>query len=217
MSAQIEGFVTKYAEMLGASGLPRPIIKLRDNLGSKWLGRCTYRLSSPDTTVIEIQKAILAHERTLERVVAHEMIHHVEALTMTPEERRMLQLGVKPQGHGSDFLAHASKINAVMGNNFVTVKSDQEYVIENTKKKEFYLLIAPLFHRNHPRLGWAWSPRPSPDALEWAQKRVQEGGKLIKSTDLRWTAGAKLKRFGGLAVPSNDEEAKLLRELYDKS
>lgn len=41
--AEISAYVEKYLGLLGASHLARPRIVLRDNLGSRWLGRDEWR------------------------------------------------------------------------------------------------------------------------------------------------------------------------------
>jgi hypothetical protein len=41
IAAQIDDYVAKYMGVLAIHG-ERPIIKLRNNLGSKWLGRSTW-------------------------------------------------------------------------------------------------------------------------------------------------------------------------------
>jgi len=222
--AAIEGFVTKYLAILGMEGGPRPIVKIRNNLVSKWLGLDRWTPGEPTTTLF-LQRSILHDPRSLERVVAHEMVHHRDFLRMTPEElsrlRAMLNVGFKPRdGHGKTFLEGAARINAVMGEDFVNVTSDQTY-IKAPSTKPYFLLIRP-YDRNNPagRLGYSWAVKIMPKAKPLVMRYLGEGAKLIQVTDEIWTGGkAKINdRYGGMNIPrpGTPHEA-MLRELYEKA
>jgi len=207
--------IDKYMGILEIKA-PRPILRFRSNLGSKWLGICRWSSSLPETSVMELQKSILSHPLTLERVVAHEMIHHHDFMTMTPNDIQLIKLRLRPDGHGEKFAEGCKKINAIMGKDFVTKTSDQEYV--TTKgNKEYFLLIEPGMGGD--RLGWAWAARISPKAKEWVQKHIATyKARLIRTTDERWTGGAKIQRFGGFSFPKHGiMEEELLRDLYKNS
>src|SRR5271157_2719023 len=152
----IELLVDKYMSVLGIAG-ERPEIEIRDNLGTKWIGRCVFHASRPGTTLIQIQARVLGHARTLERVVAHEMIHHAEALQLTPGQISMIRLGIRVMSHERFFREGAAIVNRLMGDNFVTEKSDSDDVLV-PNAKEYYILIAPLGSWGG-RLGWAWAVR----------------------------------------------------------
>lgn len=208
----MNAIVAKYMDILRIDGEP-PIVKIRDNLGSTWLGRDSWSGKMPYTTTMEIQRRVLSDPNTLERVVAHEMVHHRNALSLTKEEEAMLRLGVRPEAHGRSFLQGAALINAVMGANFVTVTSDAEYsVAKNTK--EFYVLIEPY---SETRLGYSWAVRLSPEAVDIVASKSAKGAKLIKTTDDRWASGkARIKRFGGMSIPKEGSPAEReLRLLYE--
>ena len=141
---------TRCMEILGHTGQP-PEFVIVNNLGSEWLGRCTWRSSRLDTTLIELQHRALANQTTLERVLAHEMVHHWEFSQLTESQLAGLKIGIRPASHGRLFFEGAAKINSFMGDNFVTEKSDTTYELPaNTQK--FYLLIMPMSTRNK-RLG----------------------------------------------------------------
>lgn len=210
IAAAIDGYVTKYMGILQIDGEP-PIIKLRSNLGSKWLGRSTWSPSRPHTTLLELQQAILGDERTLERVIAHEMIHHRDALAISENEVVLLRVGIKPEAHGASFREGAARINAVMGSDFVTAVSDKEYK-HTAPLKKFVLLITPL---PNGRLGWTWAARLGPKALDWANDLIARGSRLVHTTDERWTRGRKIERYGGYSVPRDSQETALLQELYE--
>ena len=129
-------------------------------VGSKWLGRSSWSSKRPHTTLLELQQSILGDDRTLERVIAHEMIHHRDALAISDNEMALMRVGIKPESHGASFHEGAARINAVMGPGFVTTVSDKEYVHAPSHKK-FLVLITPL---SKDRLGWAWAARLGPEA-----------------------------------------------------
>jgi len=207
---RIDGYVTKYMRMLDIAG-DRPVVKLRSNLGSKWLGRSTWSSKNPHTTILELQTSILGDDRTLERVIAHEMIHHRDALAISDNDKVLMGLGIKPEGHGASFREGAAVINAVMGPDFVTAVSDQQYVKAASNKK-FVVLITPVMK---DRLGYAWAARLGPEAKRWVDEQIARGSRLVETTDERWARGAKIKRFGGYSIPKSDDDIARLRELYE--
>ena len=210
IAAAIDGYVTKYMAILEIAG-ERPSIKLRSNLGSKWLGRSSWSSKRPHTTLLELQQSILGDDRTLERVIAHEMIHHRDALAISENEMALIRVGIKPESHGASFREGAARINAVMGPGFVTAVSDKEYVHAPSHKK-FLVLITPLAK---DRLGWAWAARLGPEAKGWVDEQLVRGSRLVHTTDDRWARGAKIKRYGGYSIPRDPQDAALLRELYE--
>jgi hypothetical protein len=209
----VEALVDKYMDMLSIDPETRPTIEVRDNLGSKWLGRCNWTTARPRTTTIELQRAILADALTVERIIAHEMIHHAEAMSLTPAEVALIRLGSRPAEHGRRFQELADHVNTVMGPNFVTVTSDREYV-QTKNEKRFHLLIVPI---TSSRLGWAWAAKLSPEAKVVVDEKVAtENGKYVMTTDDRWTKGVRIKKFGGLSVPRG-EDVDELRRLYESA
>lgn len=114
-----------YLFVLGKHDLPSPRFVVRDNLDVKWLGRCVHPHDAPNT-LIEIQKAVLSDGDTLVRVVAHEIVHHVQFLTDPPTQAQ-IKYNLW-DGHGQDFERYAAMINEHEGRvDFVTKKSDQSY------------------------------------------------------------------------------------------
>ncbi len=215
-TAVVEPFIDKYMAMLGIVG-ERPIVVVKSALGAGWLGRTKWSSRNPHTTTIEFQRSILPDPRTLERVVAHEMVHHRDMLAMTDQEIELAKIGIKPATHGDNFTQGAAIINAVMGAGFVTVESDKEYV-QAPHGKELYVLIEPMSPSN-PRLGWSWAARLSPEAEAIVAEKVARGARLVRTTDLKWTQGrSKIKRFGGMSLPpqGSPKEAEL-RALYESA
>lgn len=203
--ALIRQFAVKYGRLLGEPSLPKIVI--RDNLGSKWLGRLTFRKGSEN--VMEIQARALVDERTLERIVAHEMAHHVEMLGLTERDMSLLKVGIRPQSHGDRWKELAAKINAVAGAGFVTKDSDHDFVL-TTETKPYLILIAPIGSNT---LGYAIGMRPSPKQQRYIDQRLTNGAKLIRTTDATWVDGPKMG--DGWAVPRKPEEKERLQKLYD--
>lgn len=209
---RIDALVTKYMQILQIGG-ERPVIKLRSQLGSKWLGRSTWSASRPQTTLLELQTSILGDDRTLERVIAHEMIHHRDALAISASDLALLRVGIKPESHGASFREGADLINGIMGPDFVTAVSDKEYKHE-APHKSFFVLITPL---PDGRLGWTWAARVGPKAQGWVDELVGRGSRLVQTTDDRWTRGAKIVRYGGYTIPKDPDDAARLRELFESA
>lgn len=109
VARRVDGYVTKYMDILQVDGA-RPRVKLRNNSGTEWVGRADLRAGQP-TTTIELQKSLFNSDRFLERVIAHEMVHHRNYLAKTEDEK-----------HGAAFREGAARINAIMGPGFVAEK-----------------------------------------------------------------------------------------------
>jgi hypothetical protein len=205
---QIPGLIGEYMDILRIHG-EGPIVEVHDNLGAKTLG--VARRSSRDTTTfIEIQKKILAHPRTLERVIAHEMIHHAQYEAMSLEQMRSAARGRGglSDGHGEDFKQMAARINAVKGEDFVTEKSDQDYELApNTR--QFFVLIEPVM--NDTRIGWSWAARLSTQMKAGIERR--DKAVLVMSVDERFLTGTKIKRFAGCSL--SGEGSELESDLWD--
>lgn len=214
--AQIRAYLQKYLQFFGATSTPR--IEIKDNVGSKWLGRTYWRTSQPENTIIELQRSILVDPRTLERVVAHEIVHHVEMTTMSQEDIDKFRVGIRPREHGERFTQLAQKINHAAGEDFVTEKSDVDYVITSTKN--FYLLIVPAELLGLPkgRYAFSWNagaPR-SVRTTNWVRSVVHNGARLVKTNHREFTRGPKFGQ-GKWGVPREKDEQDLLRQIYEQA
>ena len=218
---QIESFVRKYLEILGATHLPRPQLEFRSNIGSRWLAADGWSTADPSNTTLVVQKAVLGDLRTLERVIAHEIVHHVDFMSMTEQDVGLIQMGLgrsveslRDGGHGPPFLEKAARINAVAGDGFVTKTSDAEYVTARNTRP-YHLLIVPIYQQRRWTLGWAWTTRLSPEGRGYVEAKVlRDGARLVQSTDDRWLGGARIKRHGGVSVPRDETEFEALRALF---
>lgn len=211
--------VEKYAAFFGLPEDHFPDVEIKDNLGSKWFARTIWNPKRPETSTIQIQESVVGDATTLERVVAHEMIHHVNFMRMTDEEKTLLKYmrGSLSDGHGKKFHELAAKVNAEMGEDFVTERSDEDFEV-TPNEKAFYVLIEPA-HMGRV-LGWSWAVKLSNQAKEEIARRTRDLTDivLVQTTDGRFTKGVKIKRFGGCSVPrAGSEDAQVLQELYDQA
>ena len=212
---RIRPLVRTYLAMLGISDVEEPDIVLQHNTGSLWLGRWSvkWRAGMPGRPVIQIQRSVLSDQRTLERVVAHEVVHHVQYLQMEPAELQLVKLGFRSVGHGPAFSQLAAVLNAKIGEGFVTEKSDQEYVVAPSGKR-ILLLISQT---RVGRLGWQWATRLGPKAREWVERKVSEGARLVEAydNDFVWTSGPRIVAWTGWAAPPDEQVQARLRDLYE--
>ena len=203
----IQKYVAYYGRLLGVRELPKIVV--RNNLGSLWLGRAIYRVGKP--TVVEFQKSIMGDDATLERVVAHEMVHCAEYDLITEDDIVRLRHGIRPQAHGPTFKELAAKVNAVKGADFVTPRSDESYVQDKTTKP-YWMLIAPL--HSESTLGYAIGVRLSPQMRKIIDRYKSEyAGRLVQTTDAQWQMAPKIG--AGWHLPRSAAQQQELRRLYD--
>jgi hypothetical protein len=210
--------------------LPVPEINVRNFTNVGWLGQMRTRLTKtvfdPDIKVfhtLEVQKSILNDPETLRRVVAHEMIHLWQNATQPADKLYMIvKYGLDPSGgHGQDFLDYAAKINAMVGSEYITPKSDETYKV--ALENEYYILIEPVKEEQnlHVKFGWSIAVRPSVKQREEIIRRmVQHQARLFKTKNPIFLGGAPLKMFGGfsyapLGKAGSDEKNAELERLYN--
>lgn len=216
-------FMHIYANMLGVAHLPMPKLVVKNTLTGNWLGLHWFRLKgdvNERQAELRLQRKIMTHELTLERVVAHEMVHHAVAITYTPAEIERYRLYPKLySGHGKAFLEGAARVNALKGKDFVTVTSDSEYVIApNTKP--YYVFIVDLNaggSSGTPSLAWAWAAKLTPRMSAYLNlSTFQCQGRLVKTTDDMWlNTNAKIGS-GKIAKPLTPEVREKLAKLYEE-
>lgn len=103
---RIDNHVAKYMGILDIA--ERPDIKAHDDPGSFWYGRHSKGIQVDEDTgtvvgavgTLDLQKRIFKHDNFLERVIAHEMIHHRDfiASPLTPEQKEKLQAEIAAGG-----------------------------------------------------------------------------------------------------------------------
>lgn len=192
-----------------------PEIKIVDHTKVKWAGRSEagYDIDNPQipkNTVMKIQRAILDDETTLKRVIAHELIHHWQALTLDPKEVIKAAETGNDISHGESFMKWSEKINSVMGPDFVHLSSDEFYKIE---QKEFYLLIEP--HKG--MFGYSYAIKPSQSQNNEIERRKKEtSAKLFKSKDKRFLQGTQIKPGGKFSLTMGKYPDPMWMELDDE-
>lgn len=219
--------VDKYLAILGWSG-PKPAIKLSGPLGVRWAGRChsrTYRVFGSANgmatvtrevrTTVELHRKVLGNARTMERVIAHEVVHHVQYHTPGGGSR-------VNGGHGPDFLAMAETINAVAGKDFVTVRCGEDYEIDHTTRA-FYVLVQPVLKvqggevTHNGEYMCAWAPTLNERVLREVVWRRDTRQARVFMTREGWIAQAKQMgrgRLSGVSSFAGAEAQETLRKLY---
>lgn len=237
--SQIDAIVKEMMPVLKA-GLPVPEIKI-SNGQSNTLGECIWRYGyhsvtgesfCGENTTISLQRRICGDERTLRRIIAHELAHHEDSLVNEKKEfeekgfhkfvaqRKMF----RRDGHGPAWLAIAARFNAKYGKNFVTRTSDQDFVIDDSNLKPCYVLIEKYYNGN---LMWQVANRLSPKAKKYLselaagqyllkihQDRYEH--KLFMSSDpILIKKGAPLIQYNGWATTKNEGAQERLEELWN--
>jgi hypothetical protein len=195
-------------------GLPMPKLTFVNRVSARWLARCKW-FRGAQNTEMEIQKSALGNEKTLERVLAHELIHHWQYLrTDQYAALSMAKLGFQPDGHGPEFEQYAAKINAVMGPGYVSKTSDQSY--DTSEVPQFYILVQP---HTGGRFGYTVTLRPSAQQkIEIADRIAAKQARLFRITDGQfWMGAIPIKRNGGYVLPKDAESdrGKALSALYN--
>lgn len=170
--------------------LPVPIIKIRNNVASKWLGMCKWARGSKNTT-IEIQKSIVDNEKSLSRVLIHELVHHWVFLTSPTDH-----------GHDGPWLKKAEELNKTLGAGYISRTSDESY---ERNGKEYYLIIT---NQNV----FMSTVSPSVMQKEKISRAIKERDARIFRSNDPYFAG--VTSFSSTSSP---EQNKKLKDIYDSS
>ena len=201
--------------------LKMPTIKVVNQARAPWLGRAEMSHSFP-LPVVKIQESVLKDPVTLERVLAHELIHclmyemeptYVEFFkTSDIQTHRRLRYELQ-DGHGEFFEAWAAKVNQKRGSDFVNKTSDESYVLEKSTK-DFFILIEK--HRNGD-LSYSSFLRYSPQIKKEIARRQESGeARLFKINDPSFLAQKPLGKYGvGRYLPNDPERKQKLKELFE--
>jgi hypothetical protein len=208
----IDEYVAKYLDVLGFEGA-LPVVKIVNRLSEPWLGACEWSPRDPVTTTIYLQERILVDPSTLERVVAHEVVHHVEAMTITVQELALMRLGVKRPSHGRRFEELAEQVNEAAGAGYVSSGSDESFVEASTKP--YLLLIMPPGSVIRDRWGYARAVKLGPKTRPRVERTLARvPGKLVYVDDPKWIRGPKIGE-GKYSFPRSDAEQAELADLYE--
>lgn len=185
----------KYIDMLPKSAdgksCPMPNFVVANALTARWNGIAVWDGKS-ENCVVKIQKRITHDERTLNRIIAHEICHAWAYW--------MVWLGVEKapwhRGHTPDggWAAAAELINIREGDDFVTEESDESYAVANDK--QFFVFLT-LGRSGKP--AWAWFSRLTENTIKALDRRMWYAMyhaipmALFKTSDSRFLLpGAKL-------------------------
>jgi len=206
LASEARDLLKKYFSDLG--DFPVPKIEIVNNPSSKWLGRCIYNNRDRGNTKVQIQRTILADEKSRRRILAHELVHHVDFLLNWSDKDLK---SYRHDGHGTFFQERAAKINAIEGENFVSKTSDEE-IIQSTDK-DYLLLIIP----RERGLAFQWTFRPSSKQKEFIEFNIKnKNARLIKTKDLDWTHGKKIGT-NAYSIPLGQEIKEKLKKLYEQA
>lgn len=206
--ALINTLVSKYMHILGITKKPR--IEIKNRLTPGWLGLCH------GNGLIELLSTILEDQKTLERVVAHEMIHWRNFSVPGKQDD-------DPKGHGTSFEEGKAIVNAKMGPDFVTKNSDQTYA-QSQNMQHYCLVVWPMASGNG--YGWVWSASLTEKGKQMlaALKATLPGDrppKVFMTTDERWLKGRKLGGKGATLDYSigfsNTEIKEALEGIYNET
>jgi hypothetical protein len=133
---RVHDYVDKYMGILRVPG-DRPRVRVHDEPEARWLGRTAWDTAHPRESVLELQERLFQRGgKHLERVVAHEMIHHRNFLRLPEKKVAQIAAGAvpnEPAKHEASFDEGAQRINAIMGRGFVVRE-------ESAKNLPAYLL-----------------------------------------------------------------------------
>lgn len=196
--------------------LPMPRFEIVDNHQSPWLGRCTWQ-PGEQNTLIEVQRSVFNDEKTLMRVVAHELCHHCDYLTneLVAFEKDPQSFSVHEKyrdGHGPSFHKIAAMLNSVYGKNFVVDKSDAAMNLDQVP--DYFVL---LMRDKGGRIYWAVSKSPTEDQKEEVSKYLSgqydhREYKLTKSKDPLLSHGTTIGNGFSTPKPGRDQINETLGE-----
>jgi len=198
--------------------LPTPKFKIVHNTTPKWLGRCSvFRKKKNDTEyfehIIEIQKSILDDEKTLHRVLAHELIHYWQHQDLEKVKNDLsVRRRFRPNPHGKSFQEMADKMNAVYGKDYVTTTSDLSYVIN--QEKQYYIIIQP----HGKKFGVTKAIQLSAKQKEEIKRRiVEQQAHIFKTRDRDFHRVADIVKYEGFSIFKEEEIQNKLREIYESA
>lgn len=165
-------------DILGQGQLPLPRFKIVTRAGARWVGRCE-KHEVWSTCLILVQRYITQDERAMNRVVAHEVIHHV--LFMTLGIRRTVAIN-----HGQEFQDLVAKLNAVLGEGFVETRCSDDL----GELPHPITLVLARKNDDPGRLRLTWFVRLTPKTQGFIQAVAKTPGyetRLATTRSAKWT------------------------------
>lgn len=193
--------------------IKQPSFKIARHTHVKWLGntKAKWVEDSDPVITVYIQKSILGDEKTLHRVLAHEMIHVWQYQTIDIKKEKELPKYAQTDFHGKTFEDMAAKMNAEYGKDYVNKTSDMSYI--ESGQMEFYILIQP---HDDKRYGVTRFVRPSKKQKEEIKKRIgTKDAHVFKTKDSMFEGATPVKKYGGYSVYKKQEIHDKLKEIYE--
>ncbi len=171
-------FAKKHLAILGVPDMALPTFEVVTRTGARWAGQCQWKYIWP-TCNIRVQSYMAGDERSLERVVAHEVIHHVLFMQYGKHAVRI--------NHGGEFLVHMRVLNDVLGADFVTTSCGDDYTRTPSRTA-----ITLLMHRKPGAIkpSISWYVRQTPRVIRIVQAMLVQGWEVrVANTDkVAWTS-----------------------------
>lgn len=197
--ATAERIIQKYLNAFWKEdNLPVPEIKLVKRMGVGWVARDVWNRGA-DNTRMELNVHLVESDDQLEKVIAHELIHHWQFL----KEGRA--------GHEGSFKTWMQKINAKKGADFVTKDSNE---ITTQEVPEFFVLIKEVRPGTY---GWMWAKRPSKKQQATIETLKERGWKLTKSKKYELSYGPKIGPRGAYSTTDQPDLKAELEALWKKA
>lgn len=221
---RIEPMLDKYVEMLGMDPRYRPRVVFVSRLAADHMGRAVWHSDTPGEGYIEIQKVAAGGPlRELERIVAHEMIHHANYAEFFRDYtwRDGIQILKKMDMHGSQFRRLMDIVNEKEGKDFVTVTTDLITKEGIGESKPYYVIFQTFDHRGIRRTGVAWAAQ-LPKDTRLLREQVRDGAALVRTTDPLFTVfGGKIEGSGRVVFsfprPDNRDIFARVERAYEKA
>jgi hypothetical protein len=201
-------------------GLDLPMFRIVNRVSNHWLGLAEFRLDKATATVY-LQKSIIGDTETLERVMAHELIHcwqykydpfYEQLRSASPVTRHYLRKTQQDSHYDKIFKEFQAKINSARGSDFITPKSNETYKVEKSTK-EFYILIFKhgendLFYQSFFKL----TPKIK-DRIRTIQDNEKYEGKMFRISDSGFYV-PNAKPYT-MFSPRDADKKKQLRDIYE--
>ena len=200
------------------AGLPLPAFKIVNHTAPKRIGEYALRVKEvggkfQSKATISIEKVVLDDEKTLRRILVHELIHHNEFRDCKSLEEFKSSKYV--DHHGEYFEEMAAKVNAVYGKDFVTKTSDESYSF--SEGKEYYIIVEPIAAgKNVGKYGVTRVVHPTRDhKVEIALRIKERNAHVFKTRDRAYHPADVVKKYEGTSVFKTEEIQKKLADLYN--
>lgn len=193
--------------------IDQPKFKLVKHTHPKWFGTTVGKWTGDGEVVITVslQKSILEDEKTLHRVLAHEMIHVWQYQTIDLKKDKQKPSYAKTDFHGKTFIDMAARMNEVYGVDYVTKTSDMTYV--ESGQAEYFILVQP---HAKGKFGVTKFIRPSKKQKEEIKNRIAtKEAHVFKTKDTMFETAAPVKKYGGYSMFSKQEIHDKLAEIYE--